>query len=43
MEIAALNSIEMVSVPWWFLEISGEEDNKLTGWMGSRLGRARQS
>lgn len=23
--IAALNSIEMVSVPWWFLKISGDE------------------
>src|SRR6187551_865694 len=37
--IAALNSIEMVSVPWWFLKISGVADNKLTGWMGSRLGQ----
>jgi glutathione S-transferase len=37
--IAALNSIEMVSVPWWFLEISGEEDNKLAGWVESRLGQ----
>ena len=35
--IAALNSIEMVSVPWWFLTISGEADNKLTGWMDQRL------
>jgi glutathione S-transferase len=35
--IAALNSIEMVTVPWWFLEISGEKDNGLAGWMGSRL------
>jgi glutathione S-transferase len=35
--IAALNSIEMVSVPWWFLEISGVEDNRLAGWVGSRL------
>ena len=35
--IAALNSIEMVSVPWWFLEISGEKDNRLAGWMGNRL------
>jgi glutathione S-transferase len=35
--IAALNSIEMVTVPWWFLEISGEKDNRLAGWMGSRL------
>lgn len=35
--IAALNSIEMVTVPWWFLKISGEADNKLTGWMAKRL------
>ena len=35
--IAALNSIEMVSVPWWFLEVSGVQDNKLTGWLESRL------
>lgn len=34
---AALNSIEMVSVPWWFLEITGAKDNTLTGWMGNRL------
>lgn len=35
--IAALNSIEMVSVPWWFLGISGDKDNKLTGWLDQRL------
>ncbi len=35
--IAALNSIEMVTVPWWFLKISGDENNGLTGWMGKRL------
>ena len=35
--IAALNSIEMVSVPWWFLTISGSADNALAGWMGKRL------
>jgi glutathione S-transferase len=35
--IAALNSIEMVSVPWWFLKISGEPNDKLNGWMTSRL------
>jgi glutathione S-transferase len=35
--IAALNSIEMVTVPWWFLKISGDEDNQLAGWMGKRL------
>ena len=37
--IAALNSIEMVSVPWWFLTIMGEADNKLTGWIEQRLGQ----
>jgi glutathione S-transferase len=35
--IAALNSIEMVSVPWWFLKISGQKDNALTGWISMRL------
>lgn len=35
--IAALNSIEMVSVPWWFLEVTGAQDNHLTGWLKSRL------
>lgn len=36
--IAALNSIEMVTVPWWFLKMSGDQDNGLAGWMESRLG-----
>jgi glutathione S-transferase len=35
--ISALNSIEMVTVPWWFLEISGNEDNGLAEWMNMRL------
>lgn len=35
--IAALNSIEMVSVPWWFLEVTGAQENNLTGWLESRL------
>lgn len=35
--IAALNSIEMVTVPWWFLKITGAENDGLTGWMGKRL------
>ncbi|MFT6649893.1 glutathione S-transferase family protein [Pseudophaeobacter arcticus] len=34
---AALNSIEMVSVPWWFLEVTGATENGLTGWLESRL------
>lgn len=36
--IAALNSVEMVSVPWWFLEVTGARENGLTGWLESRLG-----
>jgi len=24
-------------VPWWFLKMSGDGDNKLTGWMDMRL------
>ena len=39
---AALNSIEMVSVPWWFLEMSGEEDNKLAPWVEKRLDQLEQ-
>ena len=35
--ISALNSVEMVSVPWWFLKITGKEDNGLTGWLAARL------
>lgn len=35
--IAALNSIEMVSVPWWFLRMCGDADNALTGWVAKRL------
>lgn len=37
--IAALNSVEMVSVPWWFLNVSGDADNQLTGWLSARLGQ----
>jgi glutathione S-transferase len=36
--VAALNSIEMVTVPWWFLTVSGQADNGLVGWMNQRLG-----
>ncbi len=35
--IAALNSIEMVTVPWWFLRLSGDSENGLSGWLDSRL------
>jgi glutathione S-transferase len=37
--IAALNSIEMVTVPWWVLSLSSNEDNKLAGWVRKRLGQ----
>lgn len=37
--IAALNSIEMVSVPWWFLTMSGQADNPLGAWLDKRLGQ----
>ncbi|MEN3950821.1 glutathione S-transferase family protein [Iodidimonas sp. SYSU 1G8] len=40
--IAALNSIEMVSVPWWFLKLSGQAENGLAGWMDSRLDQIEQ-
>lgn len=40
--LAALNSIEMVSVPWWFLTVTGAADNPLTAWMGMRLGQLEQ-
>ena len=35
--IAALNSIEMVSVPWWFLNITGQPNPALAGWLEQRL------
>ncbi len=35
--IAALNSVEMVSVPWWFLKMSEGADNGLADWVGKRL------
>ncbi len=37
--IAALNSIEMVSVPWWFLSLSGGRENGLADWLRQRLGQ----
>jgi len=35
--IAALNSIEMVTVPWWFLNMRGDGDNALSPWLSQRL------
>jgi glutathione S-transferase len=35
--IAALNSIEMVTVPWWFVGLSNDTSNPLEGWALLRL------
>lgn len=35
--IAALNSVELVTVPWWALEQSNPAENGLTNWLDSRL------
>lgn len=35
--VAALNSIELLTVPWWFLGLSEPDDNALDGWTTSRL------
>jgi glutathione S-transferase len=34
----SLNSIEIVTIPWWFLTITGQADNGFDGWMNQRLG-----
>lgn len=40
--IAALNSIELVTVPWWFLEVNGTPNDKLSGWLEGRLSQLEQ-
>lgn len=35
--IAALNSIEMVTVPWWFISLSSAAENPLESWVLQRL------
>lgn len=37
--IAALNSIEMATVPWWFTGLSGQPHAGLTEWVTHRLGQ----
>ena len=37
--ISGLNSVEMVSVPWWFIGLSSPPENPLEGWLASRLSR----
>ena len=40
--ISALNSVELVSVPWWYLEVTGAKENGLSGWLESRLGHVER-
>lgn len=40
--LAALNSIEIVTLPWWFLELSRPADNGFSEWMGKRLNQLEQ-
>lgn len=35
--IAALNSIEMVTVPWWYIGLSSDGENPLQSWMLRRM------
>jgi glutathione S-transferase len=37
--IAALNSMEIVTVPWWFLKKSGDDHAGLTAWTQKRIER----
>lgn len=37
--VAALNSIEMVTVPWWFINLSRPPENPMAGWMKQRFDR----
>jgi len=37
--IAAFNSIEMVTQPWWFVGLFGKEVSELSDWVESRLGQ----
>jgi glutathione S-transferase len=37
--MAGLNSVEMVSVPWWFIGLKAPAENPLDGWLGQRMQR----
>lgn len=37
--IAALNSVEMVTVPWWYINLSKPAENPLADWMRQRFDR----
>ncbi|MBO6767355.1 MAG: glutathione S-transferase family protein [Erythrobacter sp.] len=35
--VAALSSVEIVTIPWWYIEKAGPSENPLSGWMATRL------
>jgi glutathione S-transferase len=35
--LAALNSVEIVTLPWWFLNLSNPSENGMAPWMEKRL------
>jgi glutathione S-transferase len=37
--MAGLNSVEMVSVPWWFIGLKQPAENHLEGWLRARFDR----
>lgn len=37
--IAALNSVEMVTLPWWYVNLSKPPENPFSGWMSQRFAR----
>jgi hypothetical protein len=39
--ISALNSMEMATVPWWFIGLSGKADNPLADWVGRTASPSR--
>jgi glutathione S-transferase len=39
---SALNSVEMVSLPWWFVGLADPAENPLEGWLRARLDRVER-
>ena len=37
--VVALNSVEAVTLPWWYLEMTGAKENGFSEWMSRRLGQ----
>ena len=41
--VAGLNSIEMVTVPWWFVKMADAPENPLCDWMIQRFDRLEET